>query len=101
MTRAIVDVRDVSRLHAESLQQANNIVVSLPAPPGRGRIFQGLSGRTLPRSFKATKRVTVLGEQKSIPLGISASDTELAFGWKIMDLEQTITNLISHYIELR
>lgn len=48
-----------------------------------------------------SKRVTVLGEQKSILLGINASDTELAFGWKFTDLKQTITDLILQYIEFR
>lgn len=64
MTRAIVNVRNVSRL---------------PSPC----------------------RVIEAGKQKSIPLDINASDTELVFGWKFTDLEQTITDLISQYIEPR
>lgn len=75
---------------------------SMPSQCSRQTLLKlGNIRKTFAELQSDSKRVTVLGEQKSILLGINASDTELAFGWKFTDLKQTITDLISQYIEFR
>ncbi|KGO63952.1 hypothetical protein PITC_013200 [Penicillium italicum] len=107
MTRAIVDVRDVSRPHVDLLKQVNIVEAGgcrsfIALIPGAWEDILGITRRNFAEDLRSdSKRVVVLGEQRSIPIGIDASDTELAFEWKFTGFAQTITDLISHYIELR
>ncbi|KAJ6138468.1 NAD(P)-binding protein [Penicillium samsonianum] len=74
----------------------------IASTPGAWEDIPGIVRKNFVEELQSEpKRVTVLGEQTSIPLGIESSDTVVAFGWKFTDLEQTITDLISQYIELK
>ncbi|KAJ5163621.1 uncharacterized protein N7500_005451 [Penicillium coprophilum] len=107
MAGAVVDVRDVARLHIQSLQQTNIVEAGgcrsfIASTPGKWEDIPGIIRKNFVQELQTnSKRLTVLGEQTSIPLAIDSSDTELSFGWKFTDLEHMITDLISQYIELK